>query len=123
MKKLLSAISLLLIFSSAVLADDPEDNDCKGKISFKTAEVYVESSKNALAGYQIVIRYDKDKVKIMHVEGGAEGFKKPPFYDRAGLEGGYIIIAAFVDNDLQAKRGSSRVARLQLQTTGCPPSY
>ncbi len=57
----------------------------------------------------------------MGLEGGADGFNKPPFYDQAGLEGGHIIIAAFVSDDIQAKKGGSRVARLHLQTTGCPP--
>ena len=38
---------------------------------------------------------------------------------RAGLEGGRIIIAAFVDDDGHAKNGKTRVARLHLQTKGC----
>ncbi len=121
MKKLLFIISLLFIFHSTALAGDPDKSDCRGKVSFRTAEVSVDSSKNELAAYQIDIRYDKDKIKIVGLEGGTDGFKNPPFYDRAGLEGGRIIIAAFVDNDIQAKKGNTRVARLHLQTTGCPP--
>ena len=121
MKKLLFTISLFFIFTSTVLAGDSEKNDCKGKVSFRTAEVSVDSNKDELAAYQIDIRYDKDKIKIVGLEGGTDGFKKPPFYDRTGLEGGRIIIAAFVDNDMKAKKGDTRVARLHLQTTGCPP--
>lgn len=121
MKKLLLTILILIIFHSPVLAGDSYENDCGGKISFKTVDVSVESKKNALAAYQIDIRYDKKKIKIVGLEGGSEGFREPPFYDRAGFKGGHIIIAAFVDNDTHAKKGMTRVARLHLQTKGCPP--
>jgi hypothetical protein len=121
MKKLLLTLSFFLIFHSPVLAGDSDKGDCEGKISFKTVDLSVESKKNALAAYQIDIRYDKKKIKIVGLEGGVEGFEKPPFYDRAGLDGGHIIIASFVDNDTNAKKGKTRVARLHLQTKGCPP--
>jgi hypothetical protein len=113
-------ISYILIISAA-FAGSQDEEDCKGKISFSTVEVYVDSNIEALAAYQIDIKYDKNKIKIVGLEGGTDGFKKPPFYDQAGLEGGHIIIAAFVSDDMQANKGSSRVARLHLQTTGCPP--
>lgn len=121
MKKMLLTLSLFLIFHSPVLASDSDEGDCEGKISFKTVDVSVESKKNALAAYQIDIRYDKKKIKIVGLEGGSDGFNNPPFYDRTGLEGGRIIIAAFIDNDTHAKKGMTRVARLHLQTKGCPP--
>lgn len=113
-------ISLVFIISAHALAGN-EEEECKGKISFSTADVYVDSSKDALAAYQIDIRYDKEKIKIVGLEGGTDGFNKPPFYDQAGFEGGHIILAAFVSDDTQAQKGSSKVARLHLQTTGCPP--
>jgi hypothetical protein len=113
-------ISFVFIISTSAFAGSQEE-DCKGKISFSTAEVYVDSNKDKLAAYQIDIKYDKEKIKIVGLEGGTDGFKKPPFYDQAGLESGHIILAAFVSDDMQAKKGSSRVARLHLQTTGCPP--
>ncbi|MBN1906636.1 MAG: hypothetical protein JW927_16255 [Deltaproteobacteria bacterium] len=113
-------ISLVFIISAHALAGSAEE-DCNGKISFSTAEVYVDSNKEALAAYQIDIKYDKEKIKIVGLEGGTDGFNKPPFYDQAGFEGGHIILAAFVSDDTQAKRGNSKVARLHLQTTGCPP--
>jgi hypothetical protein len=114
-------ISLILIISATAFAGSQDEEDCKVKISFSTADVYVDSSKDALAAYQIDIKYDKEKIKIVGLEGGIDGFKKPPFYDQAGLESGHIILAAFVSDDMHAKKGSSRVARLHLQTTGCPP--
>lgn len=121
MGKLLLIIALGLIFTSTALAGEPGEMDCKGKVDFRTAEVSVESYKNALAAYQIDIRYDKKKIMIVGLEGGSGGFKNPPFYDRTGLEGGHIIIAAFVDNDSNAKAGKSKVALLHLRTTGCAP--
>jgi hypothetical protein len=120
MRGLILIISCIFFISVSVFAESA-DEECKGKINFSTADVYVDSSKEALAAYQIDIRYDKEKIKIVGLEGGEDGFKKPPFYDQAGLEGGRIIIAAFVSDDMQSKKGSSRVARLHLQTTGCPP--
>ena len=121
MKFFLLIISILLIFTSTTLAGASEEDNCKEKINFRTVEISVDSKKNSLAAYQIDIRYDKEKVKVVGLEGGSEGFNKPPFYDREGLEGGRIIIASFVDDDLHAKNGKTRVARLHLQTEGCLP--
>ncbi len=120
MRIFLLIVSFIFIISASAFAGSV-DEDCKEKVNFSTAEVYVDSDKDALAAYQIDIKYNKDKIKIVGFEGGIDGFNKPPFYDQAGLEGGHIIIAAFVSDDTQAKRGSTRVARLHLQTTGCPP--
>lgn len=121
MRKLLFIVSLLMILTSTAIGSDSLEDNCKDTISFRTVEVSVDSNEDALAAYQIGIRYNKDKIKIVGLEGGTDGFKKPPFYDRAGLESGYIIIASFVDDDIHAKKGNSRVARLHLQTKGCPP--
>jgi hypothetical protein len=121
MRKLLFTVSLLLIFSSTAMGGDSVEDNCKDTISFSTAEVFVDSNKDDLVAYQIGIRYDKNRIKIVGLEGGVDGFQKPPFYDRAGLEGGHIIIAAFVDDDIHAKKGNSKVARIHLQTKGCPP--
>ena len=121
MKKLLFTLSIFFICISTVMANESTEDDCKEKINFRTVDISVDSKTNSLAAYQIDIRYDKENVKVVGLEGGSDGFNNPPFYDRAGLEGGRIIIAAFVDNDTHAKKGRTRVARLHLQTTGCPP--
>ena len=119
MKKLLLTVSLFFICISTVVASETKEDNCKEKISFRTVDISVDSKTNSLAAYQIDIRYDKENVKVVGLEGGAEGYKNPPYYDRAGLEGGHIIIAAFVDNDTHAKNGKTRVARLHLQIKGC----
>ncbi len=121
MKIFLLSIALLFILYSPVTAGEPEKDECVNEIGFRTVEVYVDSKNNPLAAYQVDIRYDEEKIKIIGLEGGSDGFDKPPFYDRAGLEGGRIIIAAFVENDSKAQKGRIRVARLHLQTKGCPP--
>lgn len=120
MKTLLS-IAFLLLLASTVHAGEPERDECVNEINFRTVEVYVDGKDNLLAAYQADIRYDREKIKIVGLEGGSGGFEAPPFYDRAGLEGGRIIIAAFVENDSKAQKGRIRVARLHLQTKGCPP--
>lgn len=121
MKIFLLSISLLIIFTSQSIAVDSSDVDCEEKIIFRIVDVSVESKQHALAAYQIDIRYDNKKIKIVGLEGGSGGFSRPPFYDRTGFDGGQIIIASFVDNDLKAEKGKTRVARLHIQTTGCPP--
>ncbi len=121
MKKILFTASLFLFFTSTALAGVSEEDNCQDTINFRTVDISVDSKTNSLAAYQIDIRYDKDKIKVVGLEGGSDGFNDPPFYDRAGLEGGRIIIAAFVDDDIHAKNGKTRVARLHLQTKGCRP--
>lgn len=121
MKKLLFTVSIFFIFTSSVMSKDLSNDDCKEKISFRTVDISVDSKTNLLAAYQIDIRYDKENIKVVGLEGGSNGFNNPPYYDRAGLEGGRIIIAAFVDNDVHAKNGKTMVARLHLQTRGCSP--
>lgn len=121
MKKLLLTVSLFFIFISTATANEPGENNCNDCITFRTVEISVDSKQNSLAAYQIDIRYDSDRVKVVGLEGGSEGFENPPFYDRAGLEGGRIIIASFIDKDTHAKKGKKRVARLHLQARGYPP--
>ena len=121
MKKLLLTVSLFFILNSTVLAGVSEEDNCKDAVNFRTVDISVDSKTNSLAAYQIDIRYDKEDVKVVGLEGGSDGFNNPPYYDRAGLEGGRIIIAAFVDDDTHAKNGKTRVARLHLQTNGCKP--
>jgi hypothetical protein len=122
MEKILFIVSLFFIFTSTVLAGVSEEDNCKDKISFRTVDISVDSKTNSLAAYQIDIRYDKENIKVVGLEGGTDGFNNPPFYDREGLEGGRIIIAAFIDDDMHAKNGKTRVARLHLQTKGCRPN-
>ncbi len=121
MKKIFLTTFLIIVFTSVfVSAGVSEENGCDESIIFSTVEISVGSANDSLAAYQIDITYDKEKVKILGLEGGTEGFNEPPFYDRAGFEGGRIIIAAYVDNDSNAKKGMTRVARIHLQTKGCP---
>lgn len=121
MRNFVLVISLVFLFTSTVLADVSGDDNCEEKISFRTVKISVDSKMNSLAAYQIDIRYDKENVKVVGLEGGSKGFDNPPFYDRAGFEGGRIIIAAFVDDDMHAKNGKTTVALLHLQTRGCHP--
>jgi hypothetical protein len=92
------------------------------EVSFRPVDVYVDSGETKLAAYQVEIRYDRTRVKIAGLEGGeTKAFNAAPFYDRAGLEAGQIVIAAFVPEDvdlIDAPKDRTRVARLHLQVEG-----
>jgi len=76
-------------------------------------------SDSPLAAWQVDVRYDRAKAKIVGLEGGdaAKGaaWREPPHYDTRGMSRGRIVIAAFVDDDAKATTGRARVARLHIQ--------
>lgn len=83
---------------------------------FQAVDVFVDSGGTPLAAYQVEAFYDPRRVQILGLEGGErEGFREAPHYDAAGMTGGRIIIAAFVDSDGKASAGRQRVARLHLR--------
>jgi hypothetical protein len=92
------------------------------EVTFRPVDVYVDSGETKLAAYQVEIRYDRERVKIVGLEGGeTKAFNAAPFYDRAGLDAGRIVIAAFIPEDvdlIDAPKGRTRVARLHLQVEG-----
>lgn len=94
----------------------------KGKtpaVTFQAVDIYIDSGKDALAAYQVEVKYDRKHVTVVGVEGGEpEAFQEAPHYDRKGMSGGRIVIAAFTLDDNKAPEGKSRVARLHLQVEG-----
>lgn len=94
----------------------------KTTIRFRPVDVFLDSGDARLAAYQVEVRYDKSRVKIVGVEGAdaeeAEGFNPPPYYDHKGMDAGRIVIAAFVTDDLLAPAGRTRVATLHLRVEG-----
>ncbi len=112
MRKLLTTTTLLIALARFASAE----------VTFRPVDVYVDSGETPLAAYQVEIRYDKSHIKIVGLEGGeTRVFNEAPYYDRAGLEKGRIVIAAFVPEDVdleEAPAGRTRVARLHLQVEG-----
>ncbi len=90
----------------------------EGAVEFRTVDVIVTSDA-PLAAWQVEVRYDRAKVKILSLEGGEAGeneaWREPPHYDARGMNRGRIVLAAFVDDDTDATTGRARVARLHLQ--------
>ncbi len=91
----------------------------KTSIRFRPVDIFLDSRDAKLAAYQVEVRYDKSRIKIVGVEGAdaeeAEGFNPPPYFDRKGMDAGRIVIAAFVTDDLLAPAGRTRVATLHLR--------
>jgi hypothetical protein len=101
---------MLAVFAFAATAN--------GAVRFHTVDVYVDSDAQ-LAAWQVEVRYDRARVKIVGLEGGEAGedaaWGEPPHYDARGKEQGRIVLAAFVDDDAKATTGRARVVRLHLQ--------
>jgi len=120
MRKIDRACYLISIGVIVVLFAGPTAMGTTGAdVRFQTAEVFLDSGAEALAAYQVEIKYQNRKIEIVGLEGGeAQAFREPPYYDPTGLKSGRIIIAAFNSNDGKSPKGQIRVARLHLQITG-----
>jgi len=88
-------------------------------VLFLPVDLWLDSGAVPLAAYQVELTYDANSVKIVGLEGGtATAYSDAPYYDRAGFEGGRIIVAAFTTEEEGAPRGKVRVARLHLAVAG-----
>jgi hypothetical protein len=88
-------------------------------VRFTAADLFLDSGKNRLVAYQVEITYDRERVRVVGLEGGEpRAFSDAPHYDPAGMTGGRIVIAAFTTDDEAAPRGLGRVARLHLRVSG-----
>jgi len=89
-----------------------------GAVHFRTVDLVITSDA-PLAAWQVDVRYDRARAKIVGLEGGeageGEAWREPPHYDTRGMSRGRIVIAAFVDDDAKATTGRARVARLHIQ--------
>ncbi len=114
LRTLITVIALGALFASSRRAGG-QSEEAAPTPSFRAIDMYVDSGDTPLAAYQIELSYDGERMKIVSLEGGAtEGFKPAPHYDRKGLKGGRLIIAAFTSTDALAIAGRQRVARVHL---------
>ena len=110
---------LTLVLAGTVLG---EETTAKTGVRFKTANLVINTNNKPLAAYQVELLYDTERVTIVGLEGGAiDGFDEPPFYDRIGLEGGRIILAAFILDDSKAPQGKICVSRIHLRVADAQP--
>lgn len=123
MRRRLTKLGIALALACAVQAVTVGQEAKKPPQSrFQTVNLYLDSGDAKLAAYQVDVRYDGKRVKIVGIEGGeggeGDGFADAPRYDRAGLEGGRIVLAAFTAADKDAPAGRTRVATLHLYVEG-----
>ena len=110
---------LLLLFATCApgLATGPVPRD-DGPVRFGHVDVYVDSGQTPLAAYQVEIAGDKERVKIVGIEGGEHAaFKEAPYYDPEAMQHERVILGAFSLND-ELPAGAVRVARLHVMVTG-----
>jgi len=110
-------IPLVAALVLAPLKGDAEE--AKPVTRFAAFDVFVDSKTEALVAYQVEVTFDKARVKIVGVEGGAPaGWQSAPYYDRKGMESGVLVLGAFTPDDAQSTTGRVRVARLHLEIQG-----
>jgi|GEM_PF-2885114 len=84
-------------------------------VEFCSYDLWLDSGSAPLVAYQLQITYDKGRVRVVGLEGGAAPvYREAPYYDRTGFEAGRIIVAAFTTDHAQAPTGRTRVARIHL---------
>lgn len=117
MKSALLAIILILLTLSWAFADEVGPGTGEKDIRFQAMDIFIDSKTEALAAFQVDVRYEKDRVKIVSLEGGeTESYQEPPYFDPKGMEHGRIILAGFTLDD--PPKGETRVARLHLRIQG-----
>ena len=108
--KLLLTCMLLLAVASTNAADR--------EVRFVPVDLWGDPGEQPLAAYQVEIRYDAERVRVVGIEGGAHAaFATPPHYDPKGMSGGRITLAAFSTAG-ELPTGRTRLARLHLQVEG-----
>ena len=114
MRSYLTAILLTLLTFSWAWAGEVEPGAEESTVRFQAMDIFIDSKTEALAAFQVDVRYEKDRVKIVGLEGGeTESYQEPPYFDPKGMEHGRIILAGFTLDD--PPKGETRVARLHLR--------
>jgi hypothetical protein len=113
-------LGLALLVTGVLLALAPPTPANGGsEARFVAFDLRIDAGDAALAAWQVEVTYDPATTKVLSLEGGeTEGYRDAPHYDRRGLEGGRIVIAAYAPRDDAAPVGPTRVARLHLRTEG-----
>jgi hypothetical protein len=89
------------------------------EVTFRPVDITIDAGRAQLGAYQVEITYDRATTTVAGLEGGqTDAFARPPFYDPAGMREGRIVVASFVDPEIDlehAPGARTRVARLHLQ--------
>ena len=112
--------SILLLSLQAVSAGPQA---VETAVRFETVDVFVDTTDNALAAYQLEFFAGAGDAKIAGIEGGAHpAFATPPYYDPKAMQQDRVILGAFTTDEAAAlPTGKTRVATIHLQTVGTDP--
>lgn len=81
-------------------------------------DVTVDTGREALGAYQLVLTAKRGRFKILSIEGGEHpAFAKTPYFDPAALGGDRVVLAAF-STDQVLPTGTTRVARVHVACIG-----
>ena len=81
--------------------------------TFSTVDVIVDTNGAPLGAYQVDLRFDDDRVRLVGIEAGA-GFDEPPAYDPRALRSGRVVLAG-LRVDAPHERGRVHVAVLHVE--------
>jgi len=120
----LGAIALLLLVAFGLAAVRAPQQlaasaSANGAATFVACDVFVDSGDRALGAFQFEWLVRAGAAQIVGVEGGDGVFAPAPFYDAAALQGGRILVGAFVTEG-ERPRGRNRVARVHLLVEAGP---
>jgi hypothetical protein len=133
MSRLAAILILAPAIAAALVAAQTRDNGPSAPsrasapspaVRFGHVDVFVETTGQPLAAYQVEITATAGDVALVGIEGGEHAaFKAPPYYDPKALGRKHIILGAF-NTSTELPRGRTRVARLMVQITGAArPAY
>lgn len=90
-------VTYVTLGASAMLAGAGRQPDERPAVElrFGTADVYLNAGAREFAAYQVELR-GAESVKLIGIEGGEGAFGEPPLYDPEALQGGRVILAAFL---------------------------
>ena len=110
---------VLLTLGSLALPGFAQESAPKPEpVRFRTVDIFVDSTNQPLAAYQIEFAAPAG-AKIVGIEGGEHAaFKEAPFYDPKAMQHERVIIGAFSTAAVdKLPTGKTRVATIHLQTT------
>jgi len=115
-------LALVVLWLSCEVGRAQSDGSPTNTIRFQAVDVFVNSTNQPLAAYQLEFTASAG-AKIVGVEGGEhKAFKEAPFYDLKAMQHERVIIGAFSTAKAdKLPTGKTRVATIHLQTTGDQP--
>ena len=117
------ALCTLLSFISVTAVPAQNSTNNAANVRFIAVDIFVNSSNQSLAAYQLEFAATNGVAKIVGIEGGEHpAFREAPHYEPKAMQSDRVIIAAY-STDNQLPVGKTRVATIHLQVTGDSPQF